>query len=112
MGEYHLLQRNCCDFSNELCKRLGVGRVPGWVKSAAGAGARLDDVVHVRPLVRTVDLGKEFRGRDSEDAYRFGDFSCGVASTLSDGVGTLLEAGYQHRVACGGDENETEYRLG
>merc|ERR1712046_74265 len=96
---YHLLQRNCCDFSNELCKRLGVGRVPGWVKSAAGLGARLDDVVHVRPLLRTVDLGKQFRGREGEDAYRFGDFSCGVASTISDGLGAVVKAGYQHRVA-------------
>lgn len=110
--EYHLLQHNCCDFCNALCKRLGVGHVPGWVKSAAGLGAVLDDVVHARHVSRAVDQGKKFRGRDAEDAYRFGDLSSGVASTIADAMDTMVQAGYQHRIACGGSENVTGYRFG
>jgi len=39
--EYDLLRRNCCVFSDEFCKRLGVGAIPGWVTNLAGAGATL-----------------------------------------------------------------------
>jgi len=38
---YHLLQRNCCHFSNTLCDGLGVGPVPRWVMNLAGAGAAI-----------------------------------------------------------------------
>jgi len=40
-ARYDILQRNCCHFSNELCKRLGVGSLPDWVTSLAGIGADL-----------------------------------------------------------------------
>lgn len=39
---YDLLHRNCCHFSDELCRRLGVGSVPAWVTNLAGAGATLN----------------------------------------------------------------------
>uniref|UniRef100_A0A7S1RYM5 PPPDE domain-containing protein n=1 Tax=Alexandrium catenella TaxID=2925 RepID=A0A7S1RYM5_ALECA len=35
---YHLLTHNCCHFCADLCLRLGVGRVPGWVLNLARAG--------------------------------------------------------------------------
>lgn len=38
---YDMLRHNCCHFSDELCTRLGVGSVPGWVTSLAGVGAML-----------------------------------------------------------------------
>lgn len=39
--DYDLLTRNCCHFSDALCKCLGVGRIPTWVTSLAGTGAKL-----------------------------------------------------------------------
>jgi len=40
--DYDLLHHNCCHFSSELCRRLGVGPVPQWVTNLAGAGADLE----------------------------------------------------------------------
>jgi len=42
---YHLLTRNCCNFSDALCTALDVGPVPEWVVHLAGAGAKLADGV-------------------------------------------------------------------
>jgi hypothetical protein len=28
---YHLMWKNCCHFSDDLCQRLGVGPIPDWV---------------------------------------------------------------------------------
>mmetsp|Transcript_809 Transcript_809/g.1839 ORF Transcript_809/g.1839 Transcript_809/m.1839 type:complete len:266 (+) Transcript_809:99-896(+) len=39
VSSYHTLRCNCCHFSDELCERLGVGRIPSWVLSLATAGA-------------------------------------------------------------------------
>mmetsp|Transcript_5304 Transcript_5304/g.9984 ORF Transcript_5304/g.9984 Transcript_5304/m.9984 type:complete len:279 (+) Transcript_5304:46-882(+) len=39
--EYSVLGRNCCSFSDEFCKRLGVGPLPRWVRSLAAGGGRL-----------------------------------------------------------------------
>lgn len=43
IGGYDLLRRNCCHFSNEFCIRMGVGTIPSWVTSLAGAGAAVVD---------------------------------------------------------------------
>merc|ERR1712066_305892 len=39
--EYDLLSRNCCHFSDVLCRRIGVGFIPRWVLNLAGTGAAL-----------------------------------------------------------------------
>jgi len=44
--DYDVLRCNCCHFSEELCRRLGVGPVPRWVTSLAGHGAAVDDTLH------------------------------------------------------------------
>jgi len=41
--DYDLLRCNCCHFSAELCRQLGVDDVPNWVLNLASAGAVLDD---------------------------------------------------------------------
>jgi hypothetical protein len=41
--EYDLLRRNCCHFTDELCRRLGTGPLPYWVTNLASAGASLLD---------------------------------------------------------------------
>eukprot|EP00930_Biecheleria_cincta_P083764 TRINITY_DN73271_c0_g1_i1.p1 TRINITY_DN73271_c0_g1~~TRINITY_DN73271_c0_g1_i1.p1 ORF type:complete len:612 (-),score=123.29 TRINITY_DN73271_c0_g1_i1:46-1881(-) len=42
---YDLLLRNCCHFSDALCRRLGVGPAPAWMTALASAGASLVDSV-------------------------------------------------------------------
>lgn len=42
---YDLLVRNCCHFSDALCRRLGVGPAPAWMTALASAGASLVDSV-------------------------------------------------------------------
>eukprot|EP00928_Gymnodinium_smaydae_P014937 TRINITY_DN15480_c0_g1_i2.p1 TRINITY_DN15480_c0_g1~~TRINITY_DN15480_c0_g1_i2.p1 ORF type:complete len:586 (-),score=133.18 TRINITY_DN15480_c0_g1_i2:68-1825(-) len=44
---YDLLRRNCCHFADDLCQRLGVGRIPGWVYRLARIGARWDAVLRI-----------------------------------------------------------------
>jgi len=41
---YELLTRNCCHYSEELCLRLGVGSIPWWTTSLAGAGATVRNI--------------------------------------------------------------------
>lgn len=43
--EYDLLRHNCCHFSDEFCKQLGVGGVPSWVLNLAHVGSTLTDGV-------------------------------------------------------------------
>mmetsp|Transcript_1629 Transcript_1629/g.4997 ORF Transcript_1629/g.4997 Transcript_1629/m.4997 type:complete len:440 (-) Transcript_1629:17-1336(-) len=38
-GDYDLLRRNCCHFADDLCQRLGVGPIPGWIYRLARVGA-------------------------------------------------------------------------
>eukprot|EP00929_Paragymnodinium_shiwhaense_P101839 TRINITY_DN65035_c0_g1_i1.p1 TRINITY_DN65035_c0_g1~~TRINITY_DN65035_c0_g1_i1.p1 ORF type:complete len:572 (+),score=66.59 TRINITY_DN65035_c0_g1_i1:81-1796(+) len=44
---YDLLRHNCCHFSDELCIKLGVGPIPSWVTSLAGAGAMLRSTARI-----------------------------------------------------------------
>lgn len=44
--DYDLLHCNCCHFSEELCRRLGVGPLPRWVTNLAGTGAAVGDQLH------------------------------------------------------------------
>lgn len=41
VAAYDLLQRNCCHFCDELCQRLGVGKMPAWINNLATAGHSL-----------------------------------------------------------------------
>jgi len=45
--DYDLLRRNCCHFADDLCQRLGAGRIPGWVHRLARMGAQIDNVLGV-----------------------------------------------------------------
>jgi hypothetical protein len=33
--DYHMIQRNCCNFAEDLCQRLGVGSMPAWIQRMA-----------------------------------------------------------------------------
>jgi len=39
--EYDGLEHNCCHFSDELCRRLGVGTLPDWILNLATKGTVL-----------------------------------------------------------------------
>lgn len=36
---YDLMQKNCCTFADDFCRRLGVGALPAWVNRLAQVGA-------------------------------------------------------------------------
>lgn len=67
-GSYHILKRNCHDFSVEFCLRLGARAPPTWINSLAETGADAADYL------------------DSESDYdggkAFVDFLSGIGSTV------------------------------
>jgi hypothetical protein len=42
-SDYDLLRRNCCNFANDFCVRIGAGRIPSWITRLARFGARVDN---------------------------------------------------------------------
>jgi len=40
--DYDLLRRNCCHFADDFARRLGAGRLPGWVHRLARVGSFVD----------------------------------------------------------------------
>jgi len=56
--DYCLLRRNCCNFADDFCRRLGAGRLPSWVIRLARLGARVDGALQKftgRKLIPTED---------------------------------------------------------
>lgn len=45
--DYDLLRRNCCHFADDFCRRLGAGRIPGWIHRLARVGARVDGALQM-----------------------------------------------------------------
>merc|ERR1719188_770523 len=43
--DYNLLRRNCCHFADDFARRLGAGRLPGWVHRLARVGALVDSTM-------------------------------------------------------------------
>lgn len=62
---YDLLVRNCCHFSDTLCRRLGVGPVPEWVISLAGAGAAV--AAGVEEATATADAARGLAAAINEE---------------------------------------------
>jgi len=101
--EYDILNRNCTDFSNEFLKRLGVGTMPGWIKSAAGLGATARDIVP-----DLLARGKRLRKAKDEDMYVVGDVALGVVGSVSDRIDRFRDKGKSVR----GGEEEIGYQFG
>jgi hypothetical protein len=56
--DYCILRRNCCHFADDFCRRLGAGRLPGWVHRLARLGARVDGALQYatgRKLISSED---------------------------------------------------------
>mmetsp|Transcript_9426 Transcript_9426/g.25054 ORF Transcript_9426/g.25054 Transcript_9426/m.25054 type:complete len:231 (+) Transcript_9426:63-755(+) len=45
---YNVLARNCHNFSDEFCKKLGVGGLPDWVNTLADSGHQACELLHSR----------------------------------------------------------------
>lgn len=101
--EYDILNHNCTDFCNEFCKLLGVGKIPGWVKSAAGLGAEARDLVP-----DLIGRGKRLRNTPEQEKYAVGDLALGVVGTVSDRIDIFRDKGRSTR----GGEEETDYQFG
>lgn len=65
-SEYDLLYRNCCHFSNTLCRQLGVGTIPDYLLSLAETGATVTEPIEYMNA-RTHSFAGKFKGL----------FSCG-----------------------------------
>lgn len=64
--DYDLLRCNCCHFSDELLRRLGVGAAPRWLNSLAGRGAAVDDQVQAAAtMVAKGQVAAKSVGNDS-----------------------------------------------
>eukprot|EP00930_Biecheleria_cincta_P056866 TRINITY_DN42894_c0_g1_i1.p1 TRINITY_DN42894_c0_g1~~TRINITY_DN42894_c0_g1_i1.p1 ORF type:complete len:284 (-),score=37.94 TRINITY_DN42894_c0_g1_i1:10-783(-) len=128
--DYDVLSHNCCHFSDAMCRWLGVGEIPAWLTNLAGnAAAAIDGAQYARDRGNSlmdklakryigalcsndvlgsleqkrsniVVAGKEARGADANDDYRFGDFTRGVARKLS-GDAEMLQAADAHGRSAG-----------
>mmetsp|Transcript_73376 Transcript_73376/g.185889 ORF Transcript_73376/g.185889 Transcript_73376/m.185889 type:complete len:416 (-) Transcript_73376:141-1388(-) len=70
--DYKFLSRNCCHFSQEMCKRLEVDQIPDKVLRLNLYGS--SEVVDI------VMDGKEYLGRSRTEIFSCTDFCCGLAS--------------------------------
>lgn len=78
--EYDLIHHNCLDYANDLCKELGVGRIPGWIDRFGRAASSLDNfyantsdrMQRTSTLVRSVtaDLDSKVRSGEAAQAGR------------------------------------------
>jgi len=57
--DYDILRRNCCHFADDFCRRLGAGRIPGWVHRLARVGARLDGALQAVAGRSLLDAAEE-----------------------------------------------------
>jgi len=70
--DYKFLSRNCCHFSQEMCKRLEVDPIPDKVLRLNLYGS--SEVVDI------VMDGKEYMGRSRTETFSATDFCCGLAA--------------------------------
>lgn len=82
-SSYDLLSRNCNHFCDELCERLGVQKLPGWVNRFANAGDAAMEVAG-NTAIRFRQAKAEVVSA-SKVAYRF---LSGVTATNSSSIGS------------------------
>lgn len=57
-AHYDVLRRNCTHFSEEFCRKLGVGPIPAWVGNIALAGRTVDIGIQRVTSFRTIKTAK------------------------------------------------------
>lgn len=60
--DYDLLRCNCCHFSDDLLRQLGLGPAPRWLMTLAGAGAAVEDQARAAAAIAT---GAQLVAKDS-----------------------------------------------
>jgi len=69
--DYDLLSRNCCHFTDALCRKLGVGSIPAWVTELATAGATLFRTVSTATSAVQDAVGAAaFKAVELDDTYQ------------------------------------------
>jgi len=94
---YDLLGRNCCHFSDALCKELGVGAIPRWLLQLAGAGKVVADTAGAAMSTANdaISEGKSSRGVGDGDGYKFGDLTRGFVQKGKRVRSADVSGGYQ-----------------
>lgn len=84
--DYHLLKRNCLDFSSAFCTALGCGRIPSWVDRYGRTAEKIGDVV-ATPLgglkrARGIWNGGKDKGSEKPPASRLCGMGCGIDKSI------------------------------
>ncbi|CAE7272148.1 unnamed protein product [Symbiodinium necroappetens] len=87
--DYDILRHNCCHYSNDMLRVLGLPSAPTWVTRSADHAAKV-----VTPVEETIAEGKMSRGAE-DDGYKFGDISRGIVASGKASRGAAAEEGYK-----------------
>merc|ERR1719235_2654714 len=68
--DYDFVSRNCCHFSAELCRQLGLGPMPGWILNMSTAGVMLKKGYQDKAQFSFVEALSLFRNMVNEDTQQ------------------------------------------
>lgn len=68
--DYDLFRRNCCHFADEMCAKLGVGSIPGWIHRFAKIASGLDTAYTAVSGVWSRIRGERGSSGESDDDRR------------------------------------------
>lgn len=88
-SDYDILRRNCCHFSDALCRQLQVGHIPGWVTNLAGAGAKVE--AGLRNAVSHVHAAAVIAAAKAMEIEE----ELNIKQTVSEGAHHLLERSFE-----------------
>eukprot|EP00913_Durusdinium_trenchii_P011169 g10490.t1 len=88
-SDYDVLNRNCCHFSDALCRHLEVGPIPCWVTNLAGAGAKVEagQEAQLRNAVSSVQTAAVVAAAKAMEIEE----ELAIKQTMTDGAHHLLE---------------------
>jgi len=91
--DYDILHRNCCHFSDTLCRRLGVGPIPDWITNLAGAGAQVETGLrHAVSGVRAAAVIAAAKAVELEHELA-------IKQTVTDGATHLMELDQRYAIS-------------
>jgi len=91
--DYDILKQNCCHFSDALCRRLGVGPIPGWITNLAGAGAQVEaGVLHAVSGVRSAAVIAAAKAMEIEQELA-------LKKAVADGASHLMELDQRYAIS-------------
>lgn len=104
--DYDILERNCGHFCNELCEKLGVGRMPAWVTRVAETMAHLPGSRTLKDSLKNVILEDADLGEDDPAYIADEDGGEGYIANTPTGLGRdpTLPTGSPVRCRQGGSD--------